>query len=96
MGKTDAARRIMRRDRGGSGTGRDEILSNSVPIEVKPRLGTGIAYLLADPTIYPRYAQQAEWELSARRAHKRGDPGREVRPLAFALGTEILSKARFW
>ena len=39
MGKTDAARRIMRRDRGGSGTGRDEILSNSVPIEVKPRLG---------------------------------------------------------
>jgi hypothetical protein len=72
------------------------VRSNSVPIEVKPRLGTGIAYLLADPTIYPRYAQQAEWELSARRAHKRGDPGREVRPLAFALGTEILSKARFW
>jgi hypothetical protein len=39
-----------------------------------------------------RANRQAEWELSARHPHKRGDPGREVRQLAVAFGAEILKK----
>jgi hypothetical protein len=58
------------------------VRSNSVPIEVKPRLGTGIAYLLADPTIYPRYAQQAEWERHGARTKEAIQAGRYVHLLS--------------
>src|SRR5690348_13548257 len=35
-------------------------------------------------------APSGKWELSARHAHKRGDPSSEVRQLAVALGAQIL------
>jgi hypothetical protein len=34
-----------------------------------------------------RADRQAEWQLSARHAHKRGDPSSQVRQFAVALGT---------